>query len=105
MRWIIASQTYHHLSRILTMTQREYTLSWMSFLVRASFHSQQANLIYRSFVQRLWQEMEKAQVPSLVVQSKDERTFNECPHFLFGLGPMVRTSLSFCAFHGCPAQS
>jgi hypothetical protein len=63
---VARAAAYHRHYTVTVMTQSQYTLSWVLSLVRASFHSQLGDLSYQVFVQRLWTEMEGAQVPQII---------------------------------------
>ncbi|MFZ0705346.1 MAG: hypothetical protein WAM71_07065 [Candidatus Korobacteraceae bacterium] len=82
------------------MTQTIYTLSWILPFVRQSLKAT-TNFEYRSFVQQLWTELEKAQVPGigrtplLQMQSGQVFQYDQAPHEL----RVLTTEAFFYLFH------
>lgn len=69
------------------MTEPAYTLSWILPFVRQSLKAT-SNFEYRNFVQQLWTELEKAQVPGIVrtpphqAHSGQVFQYHQAPHDL-----------------------
>ncbi len=82
------------------MTQTIYTLSWILPFVRQSLRTT-SNFEYRNFVQQLWTELEKAQVPGIVrtpllqMQSGQVFQYEQTPHEL----RVLTTEAFFYLFH------
>jgi hypothetical protein len=73
------------------------TLPWMLSLARSSFHNQKGDLSFSGFLNRLWQEMEKANVPG-IVRATEDQIRRSMPAFQFAEAPQPLQELAIEAF-------
>jgi hypothetical protein len=73
------------------------TLPWMLSLVRSAFRDGPGDLIFNGFLDRLWQEMDKAKIPG-VVRATQDQIRRSMPRFEFGEAPPRLQELAVEAF-------
>jgi hypothetical protein len=73
------------------------TLPWMLSLARSSFHNQKGDLSFSGFLNRLWQEMEKANVHK-IARSTEDQIRRSMPAFQFAVAPQSLQELAIEAF-------
>jgi hypothetical protein len=79
------------------MTESPQSLSWVLSFVRSSFHPRPpGEVVYRHFVNRLWSEMAKAQVPGILTATQDQALRGQT--FQFSAAPRHLQDLTVEAF-------